>query len=123
MGTPAAVYVEAYDKTVRVNYDGDREYMIPTLQRIVDQGLVEAFASQDEYSGLYRTSEEEDTSGRYLNVESVGAAYPTDDQLKVPSPVVNEAGNRDYASAFSGSGVDYGYVISKDNAVSLVWGE
>ncbi len=88
MGTPAAVYLERFDKTVRVNYDGYKSHMIPTLTRLIEDDLLESFVAHPEYSSLVETEEEferfakEGYNARYVSVAGVGFAYPEDDSFE-----------------------------------------
>ena len=96
MGTPAAVYIEDLDKTVRVNYDGYMDHMLPALTRIIEKGLLEAFADGVEYSSIFADDEyaakelvSKYNEGRPVN--DVGVGYPDGNRIELTA-VKNEDG-------------------------------
>lgn len=119
MGTPAAVYVSALDKAVRVNYDGYPDHMLPVLTRLVNEGLLEAFVSHSEYSSLSLTEEEyaevasSPRSNAYIAVPHVGFAYKDD------ARVITATAHQDGTVTFS-QNEDHAYVVNVDGTIREV---
>lgn len=127
MGTPAAVYIESKNQAIRINYDGYREHMIPTLTRIVAEGLLDEFASQKEYSSLSATAEdyarelEWNTSAnqRYVNVDKVGFAY-SGDIIEIV-PIGRRFGFKNERGQVIPDDFEYAYIITKTGEVNVYW--
>lgn len=121
MSTSAAVYIEALERSVRVNSDGYPSHMIPALKRLVDEGLLEELVSRDEYSFLVPNDEtfeeyRKEYEDRYVAVEHVGYSFPDDDS----SPITTIGYNGHYSFE---DGENYEYVIKSDGEVILWKGE
>lgn len=119
MSTSAAVYIEALDRTVRVNSDGYPSHMRVALERLVNEELLEAFATRDEYSFVCESEESFDRylaewpNGRYVVVDKVGFAFPDDDSFKLTTLAYNGAYSFENDENFE-------YVIKPDGEI-VVW--
>lgn len=122
MSTSAAVYIEALNRSVRVNSDGYPSHMIPALERLVEEELLEPFASRDEYSFIvekkkdFQRALETMHTGRYVVVDNVGFAYPDDDSFAIVT--VSHNGHYSFDSD-----ENYEYVVKPDGDVVLWKGE
>lgn len=118
MSTSAAVYVEKLERTVRVNGDGYPSHMLPTLERLVAEELLEDFASRDEYSFVTPTREDFDHylshygRDRYVVVENVGFSFPDDDAISLTTLGFNGVYSFE-------NDENYEYVIRPDGEVIL----
>lgn len=119
MSTSAAVYVEKLERTVRVNSDGYPSHMVPTLERLVAEELLEDFASRDEYSFVTTTRKDFDHylarygRERYVVVENVGFSFPDDDSIVLTTLGFNGVYSFE-------NDENYEYVIRPDGEV-IVW--
>jgi hypothetical protein len=119
MSTSAAVYIESLDRTVRVNSDGYPSHMRVALERLVDEELLEAFATRDEYSFVSDSLEAFDRyllewpTGRYVVVDKVGFAFPDDDSFQLTTLAYNGTYSFENDENFE-------YVI-KPNGEVIVW--
>lgn len=91
MTISAVVYSERHNLVVRVNKDGHPSRMIPLLNRIVEQGLEDAFVAGVEYNYLAEDDEqysqmESLNMGNYKGIPRVGLAFnepvPTEMRLR-----------------------------------------
>lgn len=123
MGTSAAVYVEKYNKVVRVNYDGYPEFMLPTLTYLVKSDLLSQFVEGVEFSSLAESPEQYQTvmeqypniygGDNYINVPNVGWAYGGD------AIVLTATVGADGVPVFSQE-EDFHYHVTKDGDIKVL---
>lgn len=121
MSTTAAVYVEEFDVTVRIDGDGYPSNTKRALERFVDQDLLERFVEHSEYSFICSTQEDydryQDSFGdRYVKVPGVGFAFPEFDAIQLETTV----GPQGYVFE---NNENYEYIVRGDGVVLLHKGE